>query len=190
MVDFDFIRQECPSISFFFARLRVYLEYSFGWRPQAGLFVSRFTTFKPVLLTRYPLICHSLIKNHLEMTTVENREDDVRLSELEIGLFSNVESLCKEVNTTVSKLPLSSSSTPLHALSEFCSLKGKQLKGFRKRFQFPKGTIIRLPHFSEKACNFSHGEVCFYEVAFLCGLHFPVHPFIMQLHSNFQISPS
>lgn len=51
MVDFEFIRQECPFISFFFARLGVFLKYSAGRRPQAGLFISRFTTFKPVLLT-------------------------------------------------------------------------------------------------------------------------------------------
>ena len=48
MVDFDFVRQECPSISFFFARLGVYLEYSFGQRTQAGLFMSHFSTFKPI----------------------------------------------------------------------------------------------------------------------------------------------
>ena len=82
MVDFDFVRQECPSISFF----GVYLEYYFGQHTQAGLFMSQFSTFKPILLTLYPLIPHSLIKHHLEMTTVEYREDDVRLSELETGL--------------------------------------------------------------------------------------------------------
>lgn len=82
-----------------------------------GLFVSRFTTFKIVLLTLYPLIHQSLIKHHLEMTIVEYRDDDIRLSELETGLSSNTESLGKEVDTTVSKIPSSSSSTPLHALS-------------------------------------------------------------------------
>lgn len=89
----------------------------------------------------------------------------------------------------MSKVPSFSSSTPLHALSEFCSLKEEHLKRFRKRFQFPKGTTICLPHSNEKACNFAHGEVCFYEAAFLCGLCFPVHPFVMQLLVNFQITP-
>lgn len=51
------------------------------------------------------------------MTIVEYRDDDIRLSELETGLSSNTESLGKEVDTTVSKIPSSSSSTPLHALS-------------------------------------------------------------------------
>ena len=72
-------------------------------------------------------------------------------------------------------------SLPLHALLESCSLKEKHLNGFRKSFQFPKGTSIRLPCLGEKACNFAHKEVCFYEVDFLCGLHFLVHPFIMQV---------
>ena len=68
-------------------------------------------------------------------------------------------------------------------------MKEKHLNGFRKIFQFPKGTSVRLPCLGEKACNFAHREVCFYEVDFLCGLHFPVHPFIMQLLNEFQITP-
>ena len=39
MVDFDFIKKETPSISFFFARLGVFLESSSGHRPHVGLFV-------------------------------------------------------------------------------------------------------------------------------------------------------
>ena len=39
MVDFDFIKKETPSVSFFFARLGVFLEPSGGRRPQVGLFV-------------------------------------------------------------------------------------------------------------------------------------------------------
>ena len=38
MVDFSFIRQEASSISFFFARLGVFLEFSGGHRPQVGFF--------------------------------------------------------------------------------------------------------------------------------------------------------
>ena len=189
MVGFEFFSQECPSISFFFARLRVFLEYSSGRCPQVGFFVLNFTALKPILFSLYPLIVHSLIKHHLEMTTIEYREDDVRSSELETGLSSNTESLCKAVDTVASKLPLSSSSPPLHALFEICSLKEKHLNGFRKRLQFPKGTSIRLPCPSEKACSFAHGEVCFYEADFLCGRCFPAHLFIMQLLHNFQITP-
>ena len=94
--------------------------------------MSHFIALKPILLSLYPLIRHSLIKHHLEMTTIEYREDDVRSSELEIGLSSNAESLCKVVDIAASKLPLSSSLPPLHGLSEICSLKEKHLNGFRK----------------------------------------------------------
>ena len=141
--------------------------------------MSRFSILRPVLLSLYPLIHQSLIKHHLEMSTIKYRVDDVRSRELEIGLSSNAKSLSKVVDTTTSKLPSSSSSPPLHALSKSCSLKEKHLNGFRKRFQFPKGTSVRLPCLGEKACNFAHREVCFYEANFLCGLRLPVHPFIM-----------
>ena len=52
---------------------------------------------------------------------------------------------------------------------------------FKDRFQFPEGTRVRLPRKDKKACAFAHGEVCFYEAAFSCGLRFPIHPFIMKL---------
>lgn len=38
-----------------------------------------------------------------------------------------------------------------------------------------------LPRPNEKACTFAHGKVYFNEANFLCGLHFLVHPFIMEL---------
>ena len=122
------------------------------------------------------------------MAIIEYKEDDVRSSELETGLSSNAESLIKAVDTAALKLPSSSSSPPLHALFKTCSLKEKHLNVFRKRFQFPKGTSIRLPRLGEKACSFAHEKECFYEVDFLCGLHFAVHPFIMQLLNKFQIA--
>ena len=60
-------------------------------------------------------------------------------------------------------------------------MKIKVFSKFKDRFQFPEGTTARLPRKDEKACAFAHGEVCFYEAAFSCGLRFPVHPFIMEL---------
>ena len=68
-----------------------------------------------------------------------------------------------------------------HALKEKCSLKIEFFSKFRDRFQFPNETRARFPRKGEKACTFAHGEVCFYEAAFLCGLRFPIHPFIMEL---------
>ena len=149
--------------------------------------MSCFTALKPILLSLYPLIRHSLIKHHLGMT-VEYKEGDVRTSELETGLSSYAEPLGKVVDNVASKLPLSFSSPLLHSLSETCSLKESHLNRFRKRFQFPKGTCIRLPRSGEKACSFAHEEVCFYEADFLCGLRFPVHQFVMQLLHTFQIA--
>ena len=151
--------------------------------------MSRSSAIRLVLLTLYPLIRQSLVRYYLEIDLVKNRVDDVKSSQLETGLSSNAESLNQVVDIAVSKLPSTSTSRPLHALSESYSLKESYLKGYRKRFQFLKGTSIKLPHLSEKACNFTHGEVCFYETDFLCGLRFPVHPFIMQVLDELQIAP-
>ena len=123
------------------------------------------------------------------MAVIEKGDFGVRSSELEMGLSSNYESEELGVDTVVSKLlktpnaPLSSSLPPFHALFESCCLKMTQLKSIRKRFQFPRGTVARLPRPNENACNFAHSKVCFYEAAFSCGLCFPIHPFIMSLLS-------
>ena len=60
MVDFDFVRQECPSISFFFARLGVYLEYSSSWGPQADF--SPWTLWFKLIIGRQFLIWISWLK--------------------------------------------------------------------------------------------------------------------------------
>ena len=151
--------------------------------------MSRSSTIRPVLSALYPLIHQSLVRYYLEMDLIEYRVDDVRSSELETGLSSNAKSLNQVVDTAVSKLPSTSTLRPLHALSESCSLKESHLKGYTKRFQFPKETFVKLPCLGEKACNFAHGEVCFYKADFLCGLRFLVHPFIMQVLDQFQIAP-
>ena len=78
---------------------------------------------------------------------------------------------------------------PFHALKEKCSLKIEVFSKFKDRFQFPEGTRVRLPKKDEKACAFAHGEVCFYEAAFSCGLRFPVHPFIMKLLHHLNLAP-
>ena len=107
IIDFDFNKKETPSVSFFFARLGVFLE-SFGGRcPHAGLFVPRDCgAFRPILISLYPLICHSLIAHHLKMTAIEYRDSDVRSSELETGLLSCGESTDKDFEIVVSKPPI------------------------------------------------------------------------------------
>ena len=74
-------------------------------------------------------------------------------------------------------------------LREVCSLDENTLFRFRDRFQIPDKTRIRLPRLGEKACAFNPGEVYFYEAAFLSGLRFPVHPFIMELIHHLCIAP-
>ena len=196
MIDFAFIRQETPFISFFFARLGVFLENSGGQCPQVGLFLPRnCAAFRLVLLNLYPLICHSLISYHLEITTMEGKDTEVRSSDLETSLSSSNESIDKDFEIVVSRPLLSSKPsstspfTPFRALSESCSLEKKHLKSIRKRFQFPHGVITRLPRFNKKAYAFAHGEVSFYKAAFSCGLCFPVHPFIMTLLSALNVTP-
>ena len=107
MVDFDFIKKEIPSVSFFFPRLGVFLESSGGCHPHVGLFVPRDCgAFRPVLISLYPLIHHSLIAHHLEMTAIEYRDSDVRSSELETSLSSSGESTDKDFEIVVSKPPI------------------------------------------------------------------------------------
>ena len=206
MVDFDFIRKETTSISFFFARLGVFLESSGGCHPHVGLFVPQDCgAFRLVLIGLYPLLHCSLIAHHLEMTVIEYSDNNIRSSELETGLLSSGESSDKDFEIVVSKPPSSSkpfsslkptfsskvpsSSIPFHALSEFCLLESRHLKSIRKRFQFPEGVSIRLPRPNEKACTFAHGEVSFYKATFSCGFCFLVHPFIMQLLSALNVVP-
>ena len=74
-------------------------------------------------------------------------------------------------------------------LKEKCSLKIEVFNKFRDRFQFPDETRARLPRKGEKAYAFAYGEVCFYEAVFLCGLRFPVHPFIMELLHYLNLAP-
>ena len=111
-------------------------------------------------------------------------------ADLERGSSSNVGGEGAGVDTATfvpSHVPLSSHppapaiARPFHALKEKCSLKIDVFSKFKDRFQFPEGTRARLPRKGEKACAFTHGEVCFYEAVFSCGLRFPVHPFIMEL---------
>ena len=91
----------------------MFLESSSGHRPHVGLFVPRDCgAFRLVLIGLYPLLCRSLIAHHLEMTTKEYRDSNVRSSELETGLSSSGESSDKNFEIALSKPP-SSSNPPL-----------------------------------------------------------------------------
>ena len=117
-----------------------------------------------------------------------------RSGDLERGASSNVGREGTGVDTATSA-PSSSQPSVLavvrsfNALKEKCSLKIEVFSKFKDRFQFPEGTRARLPRKDEKACAFAHGEVCFYEAAFSCGLRFLVHPFIMKLLHYRNLAP-
>ena len=49
--------------------------------------------------------------------------------------------------------------------------------------------MTKSPHPNEKACSIAHGKVSFYKATFLCGLCFPIHPFIMKLLSILNVAP-
>ena len=101
-----------------------------------------------------------------------------------------VRDMATSIPPSLSVLPsTSATSHPFHALKEKCTLKLNVFNKFKDRFQFPDETRARLSRKGEKACAFAHGEVCFYEAAFSCGLRFPVHPFIMELLDHLHIAP-
>ena len=116
-----------------------------------------------------------------------------RSSDLGAILSSNAGVGEIKIDTAISR-PSSSrpsvpaSPRPFHALQEECSLNGDTFFRFRDRFQFPDETRARLPKRGEKSYAFAHGEVCFYEAAFLCGLRFPIHPFIIKLLHHLNIA--
>ena len=103
---------------------------------------------------------------------------EVRSSEPETELSSNDNPMGVEVDTAVY---VPREVRAFHTFGEVCGLDDEMLSRFWDRFQFPERVRVRLPQEEERACHFSPGEVCFYEAAFLCGLSFPVHPFIMEL---------
>ena len=111
---------------------------------------------------------------------------EVRFSELETGLSPSNNPVGVEEDTMFSGLK---EVWAFSALGEECSLDIESLSRFTQRFQFPERVRVRRPRNEVRACLFSPGEVCFYEVAFLCGLRFPVHPFIMELLNYFNIAP-
>ena len=109
---------------------------------------------------------------------------EVRSNELETGLSSSDDLV--EGDTAIS--------TPrevraFHALEEVCGLDVNTLGRFKDIFQFPKRVRVRLPNEEDRAYHFFPDEVCFYKSAFVCGLRFPVHPFLIKLLDRFGIAP-
>ena len=198
MVDNFEVRRNCPSVAFLFARLRALMELFSDplgallpndSYPQVEEFVSRGSGLGLALGVLYPL----LLKSQVWFRSVRGilRGESMGFEEgsghLERGSSSNVgeEGAGVDTATTVpSRAPSSSYSPtpavvrPFHALKENCSLKIEGFSKFKHRFHFPEGTKARLPRKGGKACAFAHGEVCFYEATFSCGLRF------LSIHSS------
>ena len=84
MVDYSVVRDDCPSIAFFFARLGCLLESVEGeclkW---VSLFVREDYPYKSVISSLFPLVSHSTkVARLLKMS-------EVRSSDLEMGLSSS-----------------------------------------------------------------------------------------------------
>ena len=110
---------------------------------------------------------------------------EVRSSELDTGLLSSDDPVEVEEDAATSGLR---EIKAFHTLREVCGLDVETLSKFRDMFQFLDRIKVRLPHKEERACLFLPREVCFFKAAFLCGLRFPVHPFIMELLGHFNIA--
>ena len=185
MVNSSEVRVACPSVSFFFARLGASLGTSRVFLPSVANFFSEGSSLGVVLGSLFLLLCQS-IDWFKGLLSEQKAMSEVRSSELETGLSSNNNPMGVEVDTAVS---VPREVRDFHTLGEVCGLDDETLSRFRDRFQFPKRIRVHLPQEEERACHFSPGEVCFYEAAFLCGLRFPVHPFIMELLDRFGITP-
>ena len=206
MVDYSEIRHTSPSITFLFTRLAALIDsssdplcallYCFSDPyPYIGNFFVGDSGLGLVLGDLHPLLCKSLawFKSLHRDLRKEIMGSEVRSSDLESGSSFGVGMVGAEIDIATS-VPSSShpsaSDTPrtFHTLKEKCTVKVDVFSKFRDRFQFPNETKVRLPKKGEKACAFAHGEVCFYEAAFLCNLKFPIHPFIMELLHHLNIA--
>ena len=177
MVDHSLVWSDFPSVSFFFARLCGLLESVGRKRPRVGSFVGRDCSYRSVLPFLFPSI-HRLVG--VAQTLIKFGEE-VRSSQLETGLSSSKDRGALEV---------ASLSTPHKAWGICCSLREKDKKVIRDRFQFSSSTKIRILDGDDRACLSYADEVCFYEANFVSGLHFPIHPFIRELFFFLQLAPA
>ena len=195
LMDHSGIRCTSPFVTFFFARLGVFIGGSSGLSPSVRDLSLGDSGLSLALGELYPLLNESLGWFELirEVLRGERMNSEGKSGNLGAILSSSAGLGEIETDTAISKPSYSCPSVPafprpFHALQEECSLKKDTFFRFRDRFQFPEGTKARLPKKGEKSFVFTHGEVCFYEVAFLCGLRFPVHPFIMELLHHLNIT--
>ena len=209
MVDSFEIRRASPSIAFLFAHLGALVDSrsdTFGAVPSSNPypyirgFMVAGSGLGSVLGELYLLLRNSLVwfKSIRKALRRENMGFEMGSDNLERDSSSDVGTVGAGVDTATSAPsgapssshpPVSGEACSFHALKEKCSLKIEVFNKFRDRFQFPDETRARLLRKGEKACAFTHWEVCFYEAAFLCGLRFLVHPFILELLHYLNLAP-
>ena len=177
MVSNSKVRIACPSISFLFVRL----GGSLGVFPNLENFISEGNSLGVVVANLLPLLRQSI---DWFRDLVRKAMSEVRSSELKTGLSSSGDPV--EGDTAVSN---PREVRAFYAFNEECGLDVDTLGRFKDRFQFSERVRVRLPNEGERACHFFPGEVCFYESAFVCGLRFPVHSFLMELLDHFGIAP-
>ena len=106
-------------------------------------------------------------------------EGEVRSSELETSL-----SLSEDRGV----FGVTSPSTSHKAWGICCSFREKDEKRIRDRFQLLSSVKIRIPDDDDRACHSYVDEVCFNEVDFINGFHFPIHPFIREFFFLLQLA--
>ena len=176
IVDYFAVRVNCPLIAFFFAHLCSLLESVEGkCLERISFFVGEDCPYTSILSLLFPLVSHSArVARLLKMSKV-------RSSNRETGLSSSDNRVVSEATSV---------STPNKAWNISCSLTGKDEQRIRDRFQFPNSVKIRIPSDEERACHSYANEVCFYEVNFVSGLRFPIHPFVRELFSYLHLAPA
>ena len=182
MVDSSKVRVVCPLVSFLFARLGASLDTSSPFLPLIENFIFEGCGLGVVMGELFPMLSQSI---HWFRDLIEERErmSEVQFSKLKTGLSFN-DGPVKEDTAVSSPQEV----RVFHALEEVCGLDVITLGRFKDRFQFPKRVRVRLPNEEDRACHFFPGEVYFYEAAFVCGLRFPIHPFLMELLDCFGIA--
>ena len=180
MVSGSEVRADCPSVSFFFARLGAALGVSGDFLPLVRDFI-----FAGCGLSLFIGELSLILGQSLAWFKGETgRMAEVRSSELETRLSS---SGGPEGGDTAISAPRVVRT--FDALEEVCGLVDEIVGRFKDRFQFPECVRVRRPTNKDRACHFFPGEIYFYEAAFTCGLRLSVHPFIMDLLGFFGIAP-
>ncbi|XP_075663167.1 uncharacterized protein LOC142632686 [Castanea sativa] len=138
------VRENCPSISFLFARL----GGSLGVFPNLRGFVSEGSSLGVVLGDLYPLLRES-VDWFEDLVKKLRLMSEVRSSDLDTGLSSSDGPM--EGDTAVSTFR---EVRAFHALVEPCGLDSDAVNRFRDRFQFPERVRVRRPTDDDRACSF------------------------------------